>query len=103
MLRQPKPFMESLSVMSNSINSHPYLRAAQKFPVVRQQATERLSKRPGHGRPIIPEVVEDRPGKPATPGRQPEPVVVRRVKDSKGRFRADDPATPKDEAWKELS
>jgi hypothetical protein len=94
--------------MPNSINSHPYLRAAQKFPALRQQAAERLSKRPEHaGRPIIPEVVEDRPGKPAALGRKPEPaqdaVVVRRAKDSKGRFKADDPTTPEDEAWEELS
>ncbi len=86
---------------------NPYLRAAQKFPALRQQAAERLSKRPGHGRPIIPEVVEDRPLPPATLGRKPEPaqdaVVVRRAKDSKGRFKADDPTTPEDEAWEELS
>jgi hypothetical protein len=87
---------------------NPYLRAAQKFPAIRQQAAERLSKRPDHaGRPIIPEVVEDRPQPPATLGRKPEPaqdaVVVRRAKDSKGRFKADDPTTPGDEAWEELS
>lgn len=81
---------------------NPYIRAAQKFPALRQQAQERLSKRPGHGRPIIPEAVEDRPGKPAAPGRQSEPVVVRRAKDERGRFRADDPATLKDEAWEEV-
>jgi hypothetical protein len=38
---------------------------------------------------------------------QPEPaqdaVVVRRAKDSKGRFKADDLRTPEDEAWEELS
>jgi len=27
--------------------TNPYLRAAQKFPALRQQAQERLSKRPG--------------------------------------------------------
>jgi len=27
---------------------NPYLRAAQKFPAIRQHAAERLSKRPGH-------------------------------------------------------
>jgi hypothetical protein len=87
--------------------TNPYLRAAQKFPAIRQQAAERLSKRPDHaGRPIIPEVVEDRPGKPAAPGRQPEPaqdaVVVRRAKGKRGRFKADDPTTPEDEAWEEV-
>ena len=46
--------------------TNPYLRAAQKFPAIRQQAAGRLSKRPDHaGRPIIPEVVEDRPQRPA--------------------------------------
>jgi hypothetical protein len=28
---------------------------------------------------------------------------VRRAKDAKGRFKADDPTTPEDEAWEELS
>jgi hypothetical protein len=87
--------------------TNPYLRAAQKFPALRQQAAERLSKRPDHaGRPIIPEVVVDRPQPPAAPGRQPEPaqdaVVVRRAKDERGRFKADDPTTPEDEAWEEV-
>jgi hypothetical protein len=51
--------------------TNPYLRAAQKFPALRQQAQERLSKRPEHaGRPIIPDVVEDRPGKPAALGKK---------------------------------
>jgi hypothetical protein len=85
---------------------NPYIRAAQKFPALRQQAAERLSKRPGQGCPIIPEVVEDRPQPPAAPGRQPElaqdAVVVRRAKDERGRFKADDPATPENEAWEEL-
>jgi hypothetical protein len=57
--------------MLDSINSHPCIRAAQKFPALRQQAQERLSKRPGHaGRPIIPEVVEDRPQPPAAPSKK---------------------------------
>jgi hypothetical protein len=28
--------------------------------------------------------------------------VVRRAKDERGRFKADDPTTPEDEAWEEV-
>ena len=35
---------------------NPYIRAAQKFPALCQQAQERLSKRPGHAAsPTIPD------------------------------------------------
>jgi hypothetical protein len=87
---------------------NPYIRAAQKFPQLRQLAAERLSRRPGRpGRPIFPEVVEDRPDRPDRPQRRTqEPaadaVVVRRARTERGRFRADDPSTPEDEAWEEL-
>ena len=84
--------------------TNPYLRAAQKFPKLRQQAAERLSKRPDHaGRPIIPEVVSDRPQRPAAPAPATDATTVRRARNERGQFLPDDPTTPLDnEAWEEL-
>ena len=71
-----------------------YLRAAQKFPQIREQAAERLAHRPDH--------IEDH----ELPGSSKVEVVdvktVRRAKDALGRFKADDPTTPDNEAWEEL-
>ena len=41
--------------------TYPYIRAAKKHPKVKQQAAERLSKRPD--RPVKPDK-PDQPGKP---------------------------------------
>jgi hypothetical protein len=83
--------------------TNPYIRAAAKHPHIRQQAQERLSKRPDHaGRP---EWVDDRPGKPTTPPSSPANIdvaVIERARDERGRFVADDPTTPENEAWVEV-
>jgi hypothetical protein len=92
--------------MLNSASSHPYLRAFKKFPALRQQAQERLSKRPEHaGRPVIPEVVDDRPNRPAGPAMAPttDATVVRRARNERGQFVSDNPHTPNNEAWVDAS
>jgi hypothetical protein len=83
---------------------NPYIRASQKFAALRQQAAERLGERPDHAaRPIIPEVVDDRPQRPAAPAPATDATVVRRARNERGQFIADDPTTPLDnEAWEEL-
>jgi hypothetical protein len=73
-----------------------YLRAAQKFPQICQQAAEKLAGRPDHAGGL------DKPDSP-TPAPAPPGKPIRRAKDARGRFLADDPSTPLDnEAWEEL-
>jgi hypothetical protein len=58
---------------------NPYIRAAKKHPKVKQQAAERMGKRPGKPEP---------------------PKGKQRARHEDGTFQADDPATPEvDEAW----
>lgn len=81
--------------------TNPYIRAAAKYPHIREQAQERLGKRPGR-----PEWVDDQPGKPSTPPGRPETIdvaVIERARNEDGTFKADDPTTPAtDEAWVEI-
>jgi predicted Zn-dependent peptidase len=63
----------------------PYIRAAKKHPKVKQQAAERMGKRPG---------------KPEPPVKPEPPKGKQRARHEDGTFQADDPATPEvDEAW----
>jgi hypothetical protein len=82
--------------------TNPYIRAAQRHAHIRQQALERLNHRPDHaGRPEW--IVEDE--RPATPPGKPDTIdvaVIERARDERGRFVADDPTTPENEAWVEV-
>lgn len=55
---------------------NPYLRAAQAIPAIREQAIAALEAR-----------------------LQEQPAELVRARNLDGTFRADDPATPEDEAW----
>lgn len=85
--------------------TNPYIRAAAKYPHIREQALERLSNRPDRaGRP---EWVDDKPGKPSTPPGRPETIdgqTIERARDEQGQFVGDDPTTPDvNEAWVEVA
>ena len=85
----------------------PYIRAAQKYPHIREQALERLNHRPDHaGRPEWI-VEDDRPDKPAKPPGRPDTIdvaVIERARNEQGQFVGDDPTTPDvDEAWVEVT
>ena len=58
---------------------NPYLRAAQKVPSIKEEATLKLEQR-----------------------LQEQPPELERARDEQGRFIADDPSTPENEAWVEV-
>lgn len=58
---------------------NPYLRAAKKVPSIKEEATLKLEQR-----------------------LQEQPPELERARDEQGRFIADDPSTPENEAWVEV-
>ena len=63
---------------------NPYIRAAQKVPAIKEEAVSKLEQR-------LQEDVEVIDG-----------ILMERNRDEQGRFVADDPSTPENEAWREV-
>ena len=63
---------------------NPYIRAAQKVPAIKEEATIKLDQRLQDAETI-------------------DGILMERARDEQGRFIADDPSTPDvDEAWVEV-
>ena len=63
--------------------TNPYIRAAQKVPAIKEEAALKLEQRLQEDAEII------------------DGILMERVRDEQGRFIADDPTTPENEAWRE--
>lgn len=63
---------------------NPYIRAAQKVPAIKEEATIKLEERLQEDAEII------------------DGILMERNRDEQGRFIADDPTTPENEAWREV-
>ena len=68
------------------MTTNPYLRAAERFPELKEKALEALEKR--QREQAETEVIDG--------------VLMKRARDEQGRFIADDPTTPENEAWVEV-
>lgn len=64
--------------------TNPYIRAAQKVAAIKEEATIKLEQRLQEDAEII------------------DGILMERARDEQGRFIADDPATPENEAWREV-
>ena len=64
--------------------TNPYIRAAQKVPAIKEEATVKLEQRLQEDAEII------------------DGILMKRARDEQGRFIADDPSTPENEAWREV-
>ena len=64
--------------------TNPYIRAAQKVPAIKEEAAIKLEQRLQEDAEII------------------DGILMERARDEHGRFIADDPTTPENEAWQEV-
>lgn len=63
---------------------NPYIRAAQKVPAIKEEATIKLEERLQEDAEII------------------DGILMERARDEQGRLISDDPTTPENEAWREV-
>lgn len=64
--------------------TNPYIRAAKAIPAIKEEATVKLEQRLQEDAEII------------------DGILMERARDEQGRFIADDPSTPENEAWREV-